>query len=54
VDKRGNPSISDLRLQACAWNRRMNHDLPIDCQFTLRKTRQKFGNKRTEIMRSEI
>jgi hypothetical protein len=32
----------------------MNHDrVTIDWQFTPKKARQKFGYKRTEIMRSE-
>jgi transposase len=54
LGKRRIPSIRDLRLQAKAWNRRMNHDrITIDWQFTRRKARQKFRYKRTEIMRSE-
>jgi transposase len=54
LGKRRIPSIKDLRLQARAWNRRMNHDrATIDWQFTRKKARQKFGYKRTEIMRSE-
>lgn len=54
LGKRRIPSIRDLRLQAKAWNRRMNHDrVTIDWQFTRGKARSKFGYKRTDIMRSE-
>lgn len=54
LGKRRIPSIVNLRSQARSWNRRMNRNrVTIDWQFTRRKARQKFGYKRTEIMRSK-
>jgi hypothetical protein len=46
--------LSDLRREAKAWNRKMNCNLvAIDWQFTRRKARKKFGNKRNIFKLSE-
>ena len=47
-------SISDLRREARAWNRKMNRDrTTIDWRFTRTKARAKFGYTRNNITRSE-
>jgi transposase len=48
------PSLSDLRREAKAWNRKMNRNhVTINWQFTRKKARQKFGYDRNKITRSE-
>ena len=48
------PSLSDLRREAKAWNRKMNRNhVTINWQFTRKKARQKFGYDRNNITRSE-
>ena len=48
------PSLSDLRREAKAWNRKMNRNhVTIDWQFTRRKARKKFGYKRNIFKLSE-
>ncbi len=48
------PSLSDLRREAKAWDRKMNrHHVTINWQFTRKKARQKFGYERNNITRSE-
>jgi hypothetical protein len=47
------PSLDDLRREARAWGRRMNHDrVTIDWRFTRKQARLKFGYKRNHITRS--
>lgn len=47
-------SLSQLHLEARAWNRKMNHDrVTINWQFTRTKARRKFGYNKNNIMRSE-
>ena len=48
------PSLSDLRREAKAWDRKMNRNhVTINWQFTRKKARQKFGYERNNITRSE-
>ena len=48
------PSLSDLRRETKAWNRKMNRNhVTIDWQFTRRKARVKFGYKRNLFKMSE-
>jgi transposase len=48
------PSLSYLRREAKAWNRKMNRNrVTIDWQFTRRKARKKFGYKRNFFKLSE-
>lgn len=48
------PSLVDLRREARAWNRKMNHDrTTIDWRFTRTKARAKFGYTRNNITQSE-
>ena len=48
------PTLSGLRREAKAWNRKMNRNhVTINWQFTRKKARQKFGYERNNIMRSE-
>jgi transposase len=48
------PSLTDLRREAEAWNRKMNRNhITINWQFTRKKARQKFGYERNNITRSE-
>jgi hypothetical protein len=48
------PSLGDLRREARAWNRKMNHDrTTIDWRFTRTKACAKFGYTRNNITRSE-
>jgi transposase len=48
------PSLSDLRREARAWNRKMNRDrTTINWRFTRTKARVKFGYTRNNITRSE-
>jgi transposase len=53
LGRRRIPSLSYLRREAQAWNRRMNRRrVLINWRFTRRKARMKFGYKRNDIMRS--
>ena len=48
------PSLTDLRREAKAWNRKMNRNhITINWQFTRKKARQKFGYDRNKITRSK-
>ncbi len=48
------PALSDLQREARAWNRKMNRNrVIINGQFTCRKAREKFGDKRNTFMLSE-
>jgi hypothetical protein len=48
------PSLGDLRLQARAWDRKINRDqITIDWRFTRKKARMKFKYTRNFFMRSE-
>ena len=43
------PSLSDLRREAKAWDRKMNrHHVTINWQFTRKKARQKFGYEKKQ------
>ena len=54
LGRRRIPSLTHLRREARAWNRRMNRGrVIINWRFSRRKARQKFGYKRNHIMRSE-
>ncbi len=47
-------SLTDLRREAKAWNRKMNRNhVTINWQFTRKKARQKFAYERNNITRSE-
>jgi hypothetical protein len=47
------PTLSGLRREAKAWNRKMNRNhVTINRQFTRNKARQKFGYERNKITRS--
>ena len=48
------PTLTALRRQACAWNRKVNRSrIKIDWKFTRTKARRKFRYKRNNFMRSE-
>ena len=48
------PSLSDLRREAKAWNRKMSRkQVTINWQFTHKKARQKFDYERNNIAQSE-
>ena len=48
------PTLSDLRREAKAWNRKMNYNrVIIDWQFTRSKARMKFGYDRNNFKLSE-
>ena len=48
------PTLSGLRREAKAWNRKMNRNhVTINWQFTRKKARQKFGYDRNKITRSK-
>jgi transposase len=54
LSQRGIPTLSDLRREAKAWNRKMNHNrVIIDWQFTRRKARMEFGYDRNNFKLSE-
>jgi len=54
LGKRRIPSLTTLRTEAKAWNRRVNRDkVKIQWKFDRKEARRKFGYKRKRFMRSE-